>query len=183
MLRPQLEFVFAVLSGWISRHQQELIEYLQTENRALREQLGGRRLRFTDAQRRRLAKAAKKVGRAKLLEIDPIVPLELLEKLAALIPRPRINLLLYHGVLAPHARDRREASAYGRSSSDGVSSPSPNDSDCVTIDDEAACAVPDPEDQAAPAAAQSLAAKRAWANLMRRAFDLDVLACPACNHR
>jgi hypothetical protein len=30
-------------------------------------------------------------------------PLELLEKLAALIPRPRINLVLYHGVLALHA--------------------------------------------------------------------------------
>ena len=33
-------------------------------------------------------------------------PMELLEKLAALTPRPRINLILYHGVLAPHARWR-----------------------------------------------------------------------------
>jgi len=33
-------------------------------------------------------------------------PLEFLEKLAALTPRPRINLLLYHGVLGPHARWR-----------------------------------------------------------------------------
>jgi len=30
-------------------------------------------------------------------------PVELLERLAALIPRPRINLVLYHGVLAPRA--------------------------------------------------------------------------------
>ena len=30
-------------------------------------------------------------------------PVELLERLAALIRRPRINLLLYHGVLAPRA--------------------------------------------------------------------------------
>ena len=30
-------------------------------------------------------------------------PLELLEKLAALIPRPRINLVLYHGVRASHS--------------------------------------------------------------------------------
>jgi len=29
---------------------------------------------------------------------------EFLEKLAALTPRPAINLVLYHGVLAPHAR-------------------------------------------------------------------------------
>jgi len=30
-------------------------------------------------------------------------PLELLERLAVLIPRPRVNLSLYHGVLAPRA--------------------------------------------------------------------------------
>ena len=41
-------------------------------------------------------------------------PLELLEKLAALTPRPRINLLLYHGVLAPHARWRARVVAYSR---------------------------------------------------------------------
>jgi hypothetical protein len=35
-------------------------------------------------------------------------PLELLEKLAALIPPPRFNLVRYHGVLAPGARRRAE---------------------------------------------------------------------------
>jgi hypothetical protein len=39
---------------------------------------------------------------------------ELLEKLAAIIPRPRINLLLYHAVLGPRARWRRLATSYGR---------------------------------------------------------------------
>jgi hypothetical protein len=39
-------------------------------------------------------------------------PLELLEKLAALTPRPRINLVLYH-VLAPHAGGRAHVVAYG----------------------------------------------------------------------
>ena len=33
-------------------------------------------------------------------------PLELIEKLAALVPPPRINLVRYHGVLAPAARNR-----------------------------------------------------------------------------
>ena len=33
-------------------------------------------------------------------------PLELIEKLAALVPPPRLNLIRYHGVLAPGARDR-----------------------------------------------------------------------------
>jgi len=39
---------------------------------------------------------------------------ELLEKLAAIIPRPRINLLLYHGVLGPRARWRSLVTSYGR---------------------------------------------------------------------
>ena len=41
-------------------------------------------------------------------------PVEFLEKLAALTPRPAINLILYHGVLAPHARWRPAVVAYGR---------------------------------------------------------------------
>ena len=40
-------------------------------------------------------------------------PLTLREKLAALTPRPRINLVLYHGVLAPHAGWRARVVAYG----------------------------------------------------------------------
>jgi hypothetical protein len=40
-----------IFAGWVNRHQQDVIEYLQEENRALREQLGGKRLRFTDRQR------------------------------------------------------------------------------------------------------------------------------------
>jgi hypothetical protein len=34
-------------------------------------------------------------------------PQELLERLATLVPRPRINLPLYHGILAPNAAWRR----------------------------------------------------------------------------
>jgi len=39
-------------------------------------------------------------------------PLELLEQLATLTPRPRVNLVLCHGVLAPHARWRPRAVSY-----------------------------------------------------------------------
>jgi hypothetical protein len=39
-----------------------MIEYLREENRVLRQQLGGRRLRFNDDQRRRLAAKAKGLG-------------------------------------------------------------------------------------------------------------------------
>ncbi len=41
-------------------------------------------------------------------------PVELLERLAVLTPRPRVNLLLYHGVLAPRAAWRRLAVEFGR---------------------------------------------------------------------
>jgi putative transposase len=33
------------VAGWVNRHQQSVIEYLQAENRALRQQLGPKRIR------------------------------------------------------------------------------------------------------------------------------------------
>jgi len=47
-----LRFLFVALAGWINEQQLEVIDYLQAENRVLREQLGPRRRRFTDDQRR-----------------------------------------------------------------------------------------------------------------------------------
>ena len=46
-----------------------MIEYLVEEDRVLREQIGNRRMRFTDDQRRRLAVRAKKLGRKVLAQI------------------------------------------------------------------------------------------------------------------
>jgi len=63
----------SAVAGWINRGQQQVIEYLLEENRVLREQLGGRRLRLTDAQRRRLAVCAKALGRKALTGIACIV--------------------------------------------------------------------------------------------------------------
>jgi hypothetical protein len=48
-------FILVVLAGWVHREQLKVIEYLKAEMRALLEQFGNKRLRFTDAQRRRLA--------------------------------------------------------------------------------------------------------------------------------
>ena len=42
-----ISFVAACLSGWLNERQQHAIDYLTEENRVLREQLGGRRPRFT----------------------------------------------------------------------------------------------------------------------------------------
>ena len=91
-------------------------------------------------------------------------PVEFLEKLAALTPRPEINLLLYHGVLAPHGQWRLEVVAHCRA-------------DIGTAPDSSAAA--------AEAGRGRAGAPRywTWAALMRRAFDLDVLRCPRCAGR
>ena len=86
-------------------------------------------------------------------------PVEFLEKLAALTPRPEINLVLYHGVLAPHARWRAEVVASRRTGRDQAT------------------------DLRAGAAGAPRPRYWSWALLMRRAFDLDVLRCPRCAGR
>ncbi len=92
-------------------------------------------------------------------------PLEFLERLAAMTPRPEINLLICHGVLAPRARWRERVVAYGR-------------------------VLPAPTASAAPLAAgpddagvKSTPRAWTWAALMHRAFAIDVLACPHCGGR
>ena len=84
-------------------------------------------------------------------------PIELLEKLAALVPRPRTNLLLYHGVLAPNAKWRSRVVAYGADE---------GSSDLVE------------EAPVSAASASKPGSNASWAALMRRGFGLDVLACP-----
>ena len=60
-----LSLLIVCLLGWMNRHQQLVIEYLQ-------EQLG-RRPRFTDDRRRRLAAKGKRVGRKGLMQFASIV--------------------------------------------------------------------------------------------------------------
>ena len=63
-----LHILIAMVAGWLQRHQQQVITYLQEENRVLKAQLGGRRLRLTDTERRRLAALAHPLGRKRLKE-------------------------------------------------------------------------------------------------------------------
>src|ERR1700693_5504322 len=70
---PVLSFLLMLVSGWVHRHQLIVIEFLQAENRLLKERLHGKRIRFTDAERALLARKAKAVGRKALLELDTIV--------------------------------------------------------------------------------------------------------------
>ena len=92
-------------------------------------------------------------------------PLELLERLAVLIPRPRVNLILYHGVLAPRAAWRARVVTCG-AWLDGVPPPATNVTPAPPAD-----------------AARGSGRGRLWAELMRRSFGLDVLACPRCGGR
>jgi len=92
-------------------------------------------------------------------------PLELLEKLAALTPRPRINLVLYHGALAPHARWRARVVIYGAVAAARLLPPS----------------LPDSREEDGDA--EPTHRHWSWAKLMRRAFEIDVLSCPQCGGR
>ena len=73
MIDPSaLRLVLLVLTGWLERGEREAIAYLIEENRLLRRQLGTRRPRLTDDDRRRLATRAYRVGRAALREMATI---------------------------------------------------------------------------------------------------------------
>ena len=71
-------FLLITVSGWMNQQQLQLIDYLREENRVLREQLGQRRLRFNDDQRRRLAVRTKELGSKLLREVATIVTPETL---------------------------------------------------------------------------------------------------------
>ena len=75
MRRPRSPFALAVsiLAGFLNRRQQDEIAYTREENRVLKEMLGDRRLKFTDAQRKRLAIRGKALGRGLLKGIATLV--------------------------------------------------------------------------------------------------------------
>jgi hypothetical protein len=75
---PLLQFLLMVVAGWLQRQQAATIDYLKAENQMLRARLGGRRIVFTDAERRQLAEKAKALGRKALHELGTIVTPETL---------------------------------------------------------------------------------------------------------
>jgi transposase InsO family protein len=68
-----LQVLITMVAGWLQRHQQQVITYLLEENRVLKARLGGRRLRLTDTERRRLATLAHPLGRQRLKEVATLV--------------------------------------------------------------------------------------------------------------
>jgi hypothetical protein len=91
-------------------------------------------------------------------------PEQFVARLAALVPRPGKNLVRYHGVLAPNARDRALVVPSARAAG------------------EAAGASPRALVASAPPKART-GRYLLWHELLRRAFAIDVLECPKCGGR
>ncbi len=95
-------------------------------------------------------------------------PVEFLGRLAVLVPRPRINLLLYYGVLGPRAAWRPQVVRHAATGGPG---------------DTAAAEAPRDPAETPDEASPPRVGGRLWADLMRRSFGFDVLACPRCGGR
>ncbi len=100
-------------------------------------------------------------------------PIELVEKLAALVPPPQFNLVRYHGVLAA-------ASAWRP-----LIVPDTAASDSADSARQAHCSCPEKKRSEPPADSPEKRKKSggrprnySWAELMRRVFEIDVLECP-----
>ena len=72
MMTYHVQFLLLVLAGWVNRQQQDVIDYLQEENRVLRAGLRGKRLKLSDDDRRRLAVKAQALGREALAQIASV---------------------------------------------------------------------------------------------------------------
>lgn len=94
-------------------------------------------------------------------------PVTFLARLAVFVPRPRINLILYHGVLGPRATWRAEV----------VRRQPPRDGGEAGVND----AATKQAREADPAeTARRHARGQCWASLMARTFGCEMLACPRC---
>ena len=67
------QMLLLTVTSWLDRREREVLAYLIEENRVLRRQVGGRRLRLTDDDRRQLAARAYRLGRQALREVATIV--------------------------------------------------------------------------------------------------------------
>src|SRR5262245_11459640 len=68
-----LRMLLLIITGWLNRREREILAYLIEENRVLRRQVGGRRLRLTDDDRRKLAAPAHRLDRQALRQVATLV--------------------------------------------------------------------------------------------------------------
>lgn len=97
-------------------------------------------------------------------------PLELVERLAVLVPPPRFHLVRYYGILAPRAawRDKVTPSPPRPADRPGPERDSANESP----------GGPEPTDRRG--ARHSRGPRLPWADLLRRVFAVEALTCPRC---
>jgi putative transposase len=108
-----LQLLLVIFAGWVNRHQLDMIEYLQEENRVLKEHLGGRRIRLTDTERRRLARRAHTLGRKVLNELRTLVtPDTLLRWYRELVACMELQPSARPRSASRHADDRQSRSAH-----------------------------------------------------------------------
>ena len=100
-------------------------------------------------------------------------PLELIERLAALVPPPRFNVVRYHGVLAPSAAWR----ALVVPEPEKKEEPSRHSGCRVTGE------ISSTDTRDVPRLREPRPRNYSWAELMRRVFSIDVLECPDCGGR
>ena len=102
-------------------------------------------------------------------------PLDLIGKLAALVPPPRFNLVRYHGVLAPSANWRKRITPYVK---DVVESAAGSHCGCIVKREKKN---QEKTDESDPKTVRPR--NYNWAELMKRVFGFDVLKCDACGGR
>ena len=96
-------------------------------------------------------------------------PMELIERLAALVPPPRFNITRYYGVLAPAATFRPTIVSDDRT---------------IFVSTHSGCRTNEETPKSGSVKSSSKGRKNySWAQLMMRVFELDVLACPRCGGR
>jgi hypothetical protein len=101
-----------------------------------------------------------------------LTPLELLDRLAVLIPPPRVHRHRYHGVLAPNAPWRAQVTAMAA----GTVAQAPSEAaPCLPPGSLAAST----EERAAETVHRSYV-RSLWATLLARIYEVFPLACPHC---
>ena len=110
-------------------------------------------------------------------------PLTFIERLAALVPRPREHQLTYHGVLAPASSWRDwivpTPEPAVEQSATSVQQPSVSSTETPAARCTHQASAPD----AAPSPTARSPHRYRWAELMRRVFSIDVLRCEHCGER
>ena len=100
-----------------------------------------------------------------------MTPVDFLERLAALVPRPRLHLIRFHGILAPNAKLR--SFVVPRAPASARRAPGCHD----RADRDAAAAGTGASGKKATAAPRP---GLRWADLLRRVYDIDMRTCPNC---